>query len=120
MSDTGLFAGLYSQIRVFAELFDEVLLDAKLGHGSPTNRAFQTLGHILVAAGGISNPEARTKFLGAVLRESPGDAAMLTELGRSLLGGHLGSEQVATLETLAQRLEHERAGMLGKMRGRGC
>ena len=38
MSDTGLHAGLYGEIREFAELVDFVIADVSLGTGQPGNR----------------------------------------------------------------------------------
>ena len=120
MSDTGLYSGVYSQIRVFAKLFDAVLLDLKSGQGRVNSQEIEELGKLLQSAAEPRASNAKTQLLGTLLREASGRREQLADLGKALVEGRIGEAHVQRLENLAQRLERERAGMLGKMRGREC
>jgi hypothetical protein len=119
MSDTGLYSGLYSHIRVFAELFDSVLVKLKAGTNPRAIPEVQSLGALLVEAGERRAVHARAQLLGVILREGQ-NGNELIRIGKALMDATDAYALVPSLEQLAQRLEHERAGMFAKMRGREC
>jgi len=121
MSHTGLFSGLYSRVREYAELLDDVIIQLKSGRSTPSDPARQRLAKLLLALGKSSPADLSTQLLAALVKEQDGDRpGRWSEVGEALLGHEVTPRIIECLEALALTIEHERAGMLSKMRGRGC
>jgi hypothetical protein len=119
MSSTGLFSGLYSRVREYAELLDDVLIQLKSGEGGPRDQRRQKLAKLLLALDQSPAADLATQLLSVLVREQGDGSAQWADIGRVLLNPEVPESVVPRLEELARAVEHERAGMLAKMRGRG-
>ena len=120
MSHTGLYSGLYSRIRDYAELLDDVIVRLKSGDSTPNDPARQRLAKLLLALGKSPPADLSTQLLAALVKEQVRDRpARWSEVGEALLGHEVTPRIIDHLEGLALTIEHERAGMLSKMRGHG-
>jgi hypothetical protein len=119
MSSTGLFSNLYSRVREYAELLDDVIIQVKSGEGGPADQRRQKLAKLLLALNQSPAADLPTQLLSILVREKSDGNTDWNEVGRALLNPELPQFVVLRLEQLAQAVEHERAGILAKMRGRG-
>lgn len=120
MSHTGLYSGLYSRIREYAELLDDVIIRLKSGESTPSDPTRQRLAKLLVALGKSPATDLSTQLLAALVKEQDGDRpGRWSDVGEALLAHEVSHRIIDRLESLAIAIEHERAGMLSKMRGRG-
>lgn len=119
MSSTGLFSGLYSRVRDYAELLDEVIIQLKSGEGSPADKRRQKLAKLLLALDRSPAADLPTQLLFILVREQSDMSAHWAEVGQALQNPNVPESVVSCLEELARAVEHERAGMLAKLRGRG-
>jgi hypothetical protein len=120
MSDAGLYSSLYGRIRDLAELLDEVLLGLKLGTSKPSDPNRQRLGQLFLSIGNRRTRDLTSQLLSILLRTEGTDLnEQWSEIGQLLLQGSapVPPTVITTLEEVAQTLEHERAGVLAKMRG---
>jgi hypothetical protein len=118
MSDTSLYAGLYEEMRGYAELVDDILLDLREDARSPDIAARQRLGGMLVKLAENQYDELSSRLIILILqdRRSISRSDML-KIGRGLLSPHVEHSVVAALETFAHALEQAQADTLTRMRG---
>lgn len=119
MSSTGLFSGLYSRVRDYAELLDDVIIQLKSGEGNSANQERQKLAKLLLALDQSPATDRSTQLLAILVREQSEGNVRWADVGQALLSPTVPEFVVSRLEDLARAIEHERAGMLAKMRGRG-
>jgi hypothetical protein len=119
MSSTGLFSGLYYRVREYAELLDDVIIQVKSGEGGPRDQRRQKLARLLLALDQLPAADLTTQLLSVLVREQGDGNAQWGDVGRALLDPQASESVLPRLEELARAVEHERAGMLAKMRGRG-
>jgi hypothetical protein len=120
MSHTGLYAGLYEQIREHAELVDCVIIELK-GSTSLSQSASEPrirLGTLLQNLGAEKDLNLATKLIGILLRdEAEASSRELVSFGSRLLEGDTSENVAAFLEKLARALEQGQAGAVARMRG---
>lgn len=118
MSDTGLFSGIYEQVREYAEMLDKVLIHLKDGSSSQEDPERQELGRLFVklAEPTYDDPSNRRAvlLLSGVSALSSKD---LKRAGEMLLGSEKDGRSLATLERFAHDLEQEGASAMARMRG---
>ena len=119
MSATGLFSGLYTRVREYAELLDDVIIQLKSGEGSARDPRRQKLAKLLVALDQTPSVDLATQLLSVLVREQSDGGTRWAEVGRGLMAPAVPTAVIGRLEELARAIENERAGMLSKMRGRG-
>lgn len=118
MSFQGPHSSLYIQIRQFAELLDQVLLDFKAGTPDAHQPERVVLGTLLSNLERPGKGELRGQLLANLIRDSGRPSPEhLAELGRNIVSGTISASLVAELEQLARNLEQERAGTFAKIRG---
>jgi hypothetical protein len=119
MTDSGLFSGVYQDIRDHADLLDRVLVRLKAGTSATTDDERRQLSAWLtaLAAGGADDPTATTI---RVLLRGQGAATQQrawAEAGESLRAGGVSPDVIDRLERLAQALDQEQAAGLARLRG---
>jgi hypothetical protein len=120
MSDAGLHSSLYSRIREYAELLDQVLLDFEVGTAdAPAPREMRIrLGRLLATLGNRVNGDLQAELLASLVREADRPTLdRLAEIGRDLVAGRSDPSLRRDLEQLARTLEQERARTFAKIRG---
>ncbi len=118
MSSTGLYSGLYSRVREYAELLDHVIIQVKSGEGDAQDQRRQKLAKLLLALDTSPAADLATQLLSVLVRDQGDGNERWGEVGRALLAPQVPESVLPRLEELARAVEHERAGMLAKMRGR--
>lgn len=120
MSHTGLYSGLYARVRQYAELLDEVIIRLKSGASTPADPGRQKLARLLLALDEARPADLSAQLLSVLVREQEGDRpGRWSDVGSALLAPGGDPAIIDRLERLARAIEHERAGMFSKMRGRG-
>ena len=118
MSATGLYSGIYVQLREFGELLDEVLMGLKGGSSLSNRIKVDALASRFEEIGAQDAVNLQAQMLRVVLQKrmdkSPGYWA---NLGHRLRNEKSDDELVAELEKTATILEHERARAFVEMRG---
>ena len=108
MSLSGLFSGLYSYLRGYAELIDDVLVELKSGQVTTSGTNSKKLGQIFLD---ISKPDINdlsVLLLKTLLMEDEGNnQKMWSQIGCDLRDGKIKPELVEYLEKLANLLESE-------------
>ncbi len=121
MSHTGLYAGLYEQIREHAELVDCVLIELKSNTSLPPNAVSEPrtrLGVLLKKLGAEQELDLTSRLIGILLRdEAEATSRELIRAGNLLLTPGGGAEVTVFLERLARALEQGQAGAVARMRG---
>ena len=118
MSATGLYSGIYAQLREFGELLDEVLMELKRGGGLDKRSNVDALATRFEEMGRRDTAGLQAQMLRAVLQERMDKSPRYWEkIGHRLRNGISDNELVAELERTAANLEHERAEVFAKMRG---
>lgn len=117
MSTTGLNATLYSRIRDYAEMLDDVLILLKSGTVTAEDADMRRLTSLVQGLAAMSSPNLEVQLLRAVFQGSGASPQQWDRLSKELLAGKATPNLIAQLEILAQTLENERAGTLAKMRG---
>ena len=118
MSEIGLYSGLYTRLRVHAELLDRVLINLKTGNSQPSDEDRQKLARLLIALSKSTSDDFSTQLLAILLRDA--DKSNLAEwgkVGRTLLSTEIQPDIIVKLEKLANILEYERAHTFTRMRG---
>jgi len=122
MSDTGLNASIYEQLRGYADRFDCALVKLHSRDRSAASKACEDLAALLKELSSTSE-SAGSRLVGTVLRKELanrlGDldktfAALVTTLDQSALSG----EQIAQLEDIASVIDRECLNAGARMRGR--
>lgn len=120
MSYSGVHSGLYTRIRDYAELLDDVLINLKAGRSSPSDARRRQLAQLFLGTSVSASSSLSLQLLRVFLRDaSEVDEQHLAEIGEALLSTNVGPNIVNRLEVFAKALENERAGTLAKMRGQG-
>jgi hypothetical protein len=121
MSQTAILSGMYDELREYAELLDQVLMELK-ERSSEHSEAQKKLGRFLAEVASARTPSLTARLIGALMRREGHTAP--DELGR--IGARLnsqGSEEIdpaaiSKLEELARSLEQEQAVATARMRGK--
>ena len=117
MSTTGLYSGIYVQLREFGELVDEVLMELK-GGGSLYNQNVDALASRFKEIGVQDAANLQAQMLRVVLQERMGKSpGYWANLAHRLRNKRADDKLVADLERIAAIVEHERAGAFAEMRG---
>lgn len=120
MSEIGLESGFYTQVRDYAELLDDALIELKTEPapiiGSDSTRQ---LGEFLTVLGASSNTQDLPTRLIAVLLHDvvQGPHNNWTDLGQALLNGEINDTMISALEALAWSLEQQQAMAMARIRG---
>ena len=118
MSYSGLYSGLYVRLRDYAQLMDDVLIGLKTGNSSPSDQRRKELAELLLGTSATTPSSLSSQILQISLQtQARVDRRQLDEVGKALLAPEPGPNLIAKLEMLATALEHERAGIVAKMRG---
>ncbi len=118
MSNPGLYASIYEQIREYAELVDTVLIGLKSGTSQPHDPVRQTLGNLLITLAGETWESLPTRMIALMLRDTHKTSQQKwQQLGQALLAEQFDPNFTKDLEDLAVALEQEQAGTITKMRG---
>lgn len=118
MSNPGFYASIYEQIREYAELVDNVLIDLKSGASLPNDPKRQELGNLLITLAGDTWENLPTRMIALMLRDHHNTKQKKwVQLGKDLLTGQSNSVVIKDLEALAVALEQEHEGTINRMRG---
>ena len=118
MSDISLYAGLYEQIREYAELVDEVLIGLISETSLPHDVARQKLGKFLVNLAEKQPGDLLTQRMALTLRATANlDRSKYLSVGNALLSEKVDNSVIELLENLARTLEDKQVGVMAKMRG---
>ena len=112
MSDLSLLTGVYTDVEAYGEMIDRVIKQLVQGVSSPPNPDQKKLGQLLIDASdqGLESLSLEALVLDSLLRSNTGEPLLgLQRLGECLLNGQVDASTQKRLETLAQRLEQERA-----------
>lgn len=114
MSDLSLLRGVYADVEAYGILIDKVI--ERLGRGGTglPDLDQKKLGRLLIDASdqGLESQSLEALNLDSLLRSNTGEPFAdldLKQLGERLLSGQVDVSYHKQLETLAQRLERERA-----------
>ena len=124
MSDLSLLRGVYADVEAYGTLIDKVI--ERLGRGRTTHLPDpnqKKLGQLLIDTSdqGLESQSLEALTLDSLLRSNTGEPFTdldLKQLGEHLLSGQVDVSYHKQLETLAQRLERERAEIARQLRGR--
>jgi hypothetical protein len=120
MSDTGLFTGLYSRVKGYAELLDCVILDLKAGKSRASDPGRKRLSKLLQSISGNQvKADFGARLFSVLVQEQPSVSHGInwSTIGAALESDIVPSSVVEELEKLAGAIDQERAGLLSKMRG---
>lgn len=118
MSNPGLYASIYQQIREYAELVDTVLIGLKAGTSTVNDSPRQQLGRLLLTLSGDTWDSLPIRLIALMLRDKDKiNKQKWATLGNTLLSEHPASSVIKDLEDLAMVLEQEQVGTITKMRG---
>jgi hypothetical protein len=120
MSDIGLQSGFYAQVRDYAELLDDALIEIKTGTSQiAINDAARRLGEFLTTLGGSSDSQdLPTRLMAVLLRDCfQGQNNDWITLGQALLRGEVNDTIINDLEALAWSLEQQQATAMARIRG---
>ena len=120
MSDLSLLRGVYADVEVYGSLIDRVIERLEEGGTFSPDPDQLKLGQLLVDASdqGLESQSLEALTLDSLLRSNTGEPfAGLKVLGECLRSGKVDISYHKQLETLAQRLEQERADIARRIRG---
>ena len=119
MSSLSLLRSVYADVQTYGTLIDKVIAQiAETGTGQP-NPDQKKLGQLLIDASdqGITSQSVEALTFDTVLRSNTGEPVSgMKQLGEHLLSGQVDVSCQKQLESLAQRLERERAGIARRLR----
>jgi hypothetical protein len=121
MSDLSLLNGVYANVEAYAELIDKVIYGLQQPASSQTQKDRLKLGALLIDAAdrGVTKRSVEALMLESLLRSETGQQRVdLKRLGNQLVAGVLDRGSRRQLESLAEDLERERAGVATRLRGR--
>ena len=123
MSDLSLLTGVYADVEAYGTLIDKVI--ERLGRGGTDlpGPDQKKLGRLLIDASdqGLESQSLEALTLDSLLRSNTGEPFTgldLKQLGEYLLSGQVDVSYHKQLETLARRLERERAEIARQLWGR--
>ena len=120
MSDLSLLRGVYADVETYGSLIDRVIARLEQGGTCSPDPDQKKLGQLLIDASdqGLKSQSVEALTLDSLLRSNTGDPFVgLKALGKCLLNGQVGISYHEKLESLAQRLEQERADIARRIRG---
>ncbi len=121
MSNLSLLRSVYADVETYGTLIDKVIEQLGEAETGQLNPDQQKLGQLLIDASdqGLNSQSLEALTLDGLLRSNTGEPyAGMKKLGKHLLGGQVDANYQKQLETLAQRLERERAEIARQLRGR--
>ena len=123
MSDLSLLRGVYADVEAYGTLIDKVIERLGRGRTHLPDPNQKKLGQLLIDASdqGLESQSLEALILDSLLRSNTGEPFTdldLKQLGEHLLSGQVDVSYHEQLETLAQRLEQERAEIARQLRGR--
>ena len=123
MSDLSLLRGVYADVEAYAALIDKVIEQLERGRVGPPDPDRKKLGQLLIEASdqGLESESLEALTLDSLLRSNTGEPYVeldLKQLGTHLLGNQVDQEYHKQLETLAKRLDLERAEIARRIRRR--
>ena len=123
MSDLSLLRGVYADVEAYGTLIDKVIERLGQGGTGPPDPDQKKLGRLLIDASdqGLESQSLEALTLDSLLRSNTGEPFAeldLKQLGEHLLSGQVDASYHNQLETLAQRLERERAEIARQLRRR--
>jgi hypothetical protein len=118
MSDPGLYAHLYVQLRDCAELIDHVIIDLETTTGSSGAKEREALAFLLRTLQSAPASNLSATLLANVLRESRvAGKANWNEIADAIDRGDASKTVIGQLEELARAVESERAEMHARIQG---
>ena len=123
MSDLSLLRGVYADVEAYGTLIDKVIERLGQGGTGAPDPDQKKLGRLLIDASdqGFESQSLEALTLDSLLRSNTGEPFAgldLKRLGEHLLSGQVDASYHNQLETLAQRLERERAEIARRLRRR--
>ena len=123
MSDLSLLRGVYADVEAYGTLIDKVIERLGRGRTHLPDPNQKKLGQLLIDASdqGLESQSLEALILDSLLRSNTGEPFTdldLKQLGEHLLSGQVDVSYHEQLETLAQRLEQERAEIARQLRRR--
>lgn len=123
MSDLSLLRGVYADVEAYGTLIDKVIKRLGQGGNGPPDPDQKKLGQLLIDASdqGLESQSLEALTLDSLLRSNTGEPLAgldMKQLGDHLLSGQVDASYHNQLETLAQRLERERAEIARQLRRR--
>ena len=123
MSDLSLLRGVYADVEAYGTLIDRVIERLGRGETDLPDPNQKKLGRLLIDASdqGLESQSLEALTLDSLLRSNTGEPFTgldLKQLVEHLLSGQVDVSYHKQLETLAQRLERERAEIARQLRGR--
>ena len=121
MSDLSLLRGVYADVEAYGTLIDKVIERLGRGETDLPDPDQKKLGRLLIDASdqGLESQSLEALTLDSLLRSNTGEPFTdldLKQLGEHLLSGQVDVSYHEQLETLAQRLEQERAEIARQLR----
>lgn len=118
MSFIGVASGSYEHLRQCGELIDSVLLALHSKTSSPRDPDRQRLANLLQKAGNTAPGDIQSlRFATLLKRLSEGNNRQWTILGEVLLSDKLTDADIELLESLAGKIEAQRAEVAARLRG---
>jgi hypothetical protein len=118
MNDVSLYAGLYEEIREFADLVDEVIIALKDDLSKKSTKT-EKLGRQLASVDSAQSEGISELFINQTIQKKSGlTKTKIKQLGKTLLEKSATLENIAELEKLAISVEQERVSVMSRMRGR--
>ena len=118
MNDPGLYTALYAQLRAYAELIDDVIVDLETAGTTGAAARRRALGSLLRALDTAPASDASAVLLWNLLRENQAQRRSdWREIANAIERGDASGVVIGRLEELARVLEVERAEMHARMYG---
>lgn len=118
MSDTGLYSNRYQQIRGYAELVDDVLLELDTDVRSADGKR-EALGELLVQLDDNECDDLSIRSVALLIKADDSiKMSDLSQAGKALLNGNMDEDTIAILHELARFLEKERSKAIAVMERR--
>jgi hypothetical protein len=117
MSWSGLNTGLYEQIRHYAEITDQALVELKDDSDPPRHESTQRLGKLLSELDSIRRQDLSARLMWLILHETMKMKEQeIVGLGITLLNAERNDSAIKSLEKLAQALAKQQAVVKARMR----
>ena len=117
MNHIAMYSGVYEEVREYAELLDEVLIELKGGTSSPQDEGRKKLGQFLKRLVKPRKGDLTTRLFNILLRDNDElDPLELSRIGGLLMSTEADDAVIEPLEKLAKSLEQEQAVAMARMR----